>query len=139
MKSDYFVIAEVARRRFAMAGSAGIVAMLVLVGLAGGTGWGQPLRHGAQGATGSEESGRSQVVASDIPVDDLNRGTPRRAVHGFLQATRAHDYQRAADYLDLRHVPASEVGTLGPKLARQLKIVLDQTLALDVDALIDTP
>ena len=79
------------------------------------------------------------MAVPDIPVDDMDRGTPRRAVQGFLQATRTHDFQRAASYLDLRHVPAREARIRGPQLARQLKIVLDQTLQLDVDALTDTP
>jgi MscS family membrane protein len=60
-------------------------------------------------------------------------------VEGFLQATRAHNYRRAAEYLDLQRVPAEEAKTLGPQLARHLKIVLDQQLPIDVDRLSDSP
>ena len=67
--------------------------------------WGQPHHQETVGAQGHEPSGQPRQVASDIPVDDLDRGTPRRAVQGFLQAARAHDYQRAAEYLDLRRCP----------------------------------
>ena len=73
-----------------------------------------------------EHEQSSQLGATpDIPVDALDRGTPRRAVEGFLQTARAHDYQRAADYLDLQRFPAGEATILGPTLARHLKIVLD--------------
>jgi MscS family membrane protein len=93
----------------------------------------------AVGVQGHEPSGQPREDASDIPVDDLDRGTPRRAVEGFLQAARAHDYQRAAGYLDLRRLPASEAKTLEAKLARHLKIVLDQKLPIDVENLSDSP
>jgi MscS family membrane protein len=139
MRGDDFVVAEPARRRFTTPGFPGAFALALLVGLAGGAAWGQPLSPGAEGATASGKSTPSQAIVPDIPVDDLDRGTPRRAVRGFLQATRAHDFQRAAGYLDLRYEPAAEVGTLGPRLARELKIVLDQTVHVDVDALVDTP
>ena len=139
MRGDDFVVAETARRRFATAGFSGAFALALLVGLAGGAAWGQPLSPAAEGAAASGENTPSQAVVPDIPVDDLDRGTPRRAVRGFFQATRAHDFQRAAGYLDLQYEPAAEVKTLGPRLARQLKIVLDQTVRVDVDALPDTP
>ncbi len=139
MRGDDFLIAEAAQHRVAMAGFAGILAFALLVGPAHGAAGGAPLSPGAQGATGSGESGRSPEVTPDVPVDDLNRGTPRRAIAGFLERTRARDFKRAAGYLDLRNVPSSEAGTRGPQLARQLKIVLDQTLPIDVDTLSDTP
>jgi MscS family membrane protein len=78
-------------------------------------------------------------VAPDIPVDDFDRGTPRRAVAGFLRAARADDYRRAAEYLDLRDLPADEAKTMGPQLARHLKIILDQKLPIDSDTLSDSP
>ena len=91
------------------------------------------------GAHEHEPSGQPQHVASDIPVDDLDRGTPRRAVEGFLQAAHAHDYHRAARYLNLRRYPAEEAKSLGPQLALHLKIVLDQQLPLDIESLSDSP
>ena len=111
----------------------------LLLGLALGRAWGQTPPHEAVGTQKQEPSGQSPEVASDIPVDDLDRGTPRRAVQGFLQAARTHNYRRAAEYLDLRRVPAEEAKTLGPQLARQLKIVLDQQLSIDVERLSDSP
>ena len=57
--------------------------------------------------------------------DPLNRGTPRGAMHGYLSVAREGDYERAAEYLDLRQLPEEERGS-GPELARQLKVVLQQ-------------
>ena len=66
----------------------------------------------------------------DGPADPLDRGTPRGAMEGFLQAARSGDYERAAEYLDLRRLPQTERGR-GPELARWLKEVLDQKLWVD--------
>lgn len=63
------------------------------------------------------------------------RGTPRATLVGFLEAARAGTYDAAATYLDLRRVRAAD----GARLARELKVVLDQTLWIEVDALSDLP
>src|SRR5262245_30498008 len=89
------------------------------------------------GAAQHEPSVQTGPVPLDMPVDDLDRGTPRRAVQGFLQAVRAHDYHRAARYLNLQQFPTGEAESLGPQLARHLKIVLDQRLPIDVESLSD--
>jgi MscS family membrane protein len=83
-------------------------------------------------------SDQPRAPESGIPVDDLDRGTPRRAVLGFRQAVRAHNYRRAAEYLDLQQLPAEDAKLLGPQLARQLKIVIDQQIPIDVDRLSDS-
>jgi MscS family membrane protein len=74
-----------------------------------------------------------------IADDALGRGTPRSSVRGFLSATKDRDYARAAEYLDLRSLPPDTAGSQGPELARQLRIVLDQTLWIDVDSLSRDP
>ncbi len=71
------------------------------------------------------------------PPDPFNRGTPRGSMHGFLMASRARDYERAAEYLDLRRLPP-EKKDRGPELARRLKVVIDQTLWVDVADLSDS-
>jgi hypothetical protein len=58
---------------------------------------GQPHPPAAIGAGEHEPSGQRREVASDIPVDDLDRGTPHRALAGFDQAAPARHYQRAVD------------------------------------------
>jgi MscS family membrane protein len=116
-----------------------LLAVGLLLGLALSPAWGQPQHQEAIGAQEHQLSGQPREDASDIPVDDLDRGTPRRAVEGFLQAARAHNYQRAAKYLDLRRFPPGEAEIRGPQLARHLKIVLDQKLPIDVDRVSDSP
>ena len=83
------------------------------------------------------EKGRTDSPAPHAPVDPLNRRTPRDAMAGFLDATRHRDYVRAAEFLDLRRLPAATRAQDGPTLARQLRIVLDQVLAPDPEALSD--
>jgi MscS family membrane protein len=51
-------------------------------------------------------------------------------VKGYLAACREGDYEKAANYLDLRRIPGD-----GPTLARQLQIILSRTLWVDVDVL----
>lgn len=83
---------------------------------------------------------RAQVKAGsgalpDAPDDEFNRGTPKTSVLGFLQATRNRDFERAGQYLDL---PAELAGQ-GPKLARQLRIVLGREMWLDFETLSPSP
>jgi MscS family membrane protein len=58
---------------------------------------------------------------------------------GFLSATGARDYTRAAAYLDLREYPAQEAAQIGPTLARHLRVVLDQNLLLHPHDFSDAP
>jgi MscS family membrane protein len=64
---------------------------------------------------------------------------PRSTILGFLQACRDGDYERAAAYLDLSRLNQRDRAAAGPTLARRLKVVLDHTLWLDVEALSDDP
>jgi len=75
--------------------------------------------------------------APAVHVDPLNRRTPRDAMAGFLDATRHRDYARAAEFLDLRRLPAADRAVEGRVLARQLRVVLDQALAPDPETLSD--
>jgi MscS family membrane protein len=72
-------------------------------------------------------------------AEEATRSTPRQSVVGFLEAGIDADYARAAEYLDLRPVPKASRQAQGPRLARQLKVVLDQKLWVDVEALSDEP
>ncbi len=71
------------------------------------------------------------------PPDPFNRGTPRGSMYGFLTAARSGDFERAAEYLDLRQLPTDEQDR-GPELARRLKVVLEQTIWVDVGNLSDS-
>jgi MscS family membrane protein len=66
------------------------------------------------------------------PDDPLERGSPAGTVEGFLNAARARDYQLAASYLDLTDIPAGERPERGPELARQLKLVMDRLLWVEL-------
>jgi len=93
------------------------------------------LEHGAKQEPAEVPKGQEPKG----PVDEFDRGTPRRSIEGFLAATRAGDYERAANYLDLRRLPRSTVQEQSPLLARKLKIVLDRSLWIDLDELSDLP
>jgi MscS family membrane protein len=73
------------------------------------------------------------------PADDFNRGIPRSSVAGFMAATHERDYETAAEYLDLRRLPRGLHKSDRPALARELKIVFDRTIWIDLDALSNDP
>jgi len=71
--------------------------------------------------------------------DELGRATPRGAALGYLTACREGDYERAARYLDLRRIETAARDDMGPRLARELKVVLDRRLWVPVEELSDVP
>jgi MscS family membrane protein len=83
---------------------------------------------------------RPETVTRQVaPPDELGRGTPRGTMSGFLSATGARDYTRAATYLDLRDLPGQEASLTGPTLARHLRVMLDQNLLLHPHDFSDEP
>ncbi len=73
------------------------------------------------------------------PEDALHRGTPRSSIVGYMQACSEFDFEKAAEYLDLRNLP-SEVEAIGGKeLARQLNHVLSRAVWLDDYSVSDLP
>jgi len=66
-------------------------------------------------------------------------GSPRAAVQSYIVAARAGNYTEAARYLDLSEIPEEIRAERGPRLAREMKIVLDQKLWIDLEALSDRP
>ena len=80
--------------------------------------------------------GRSGHRRWSIFDDPFDRGTPRTSMAGFLDATHEGDFERASEYLDLRHLRAKKKKTIsGAELARQLGTVFDQALWVDLDSL----
>ena len=73
------------------------------------------------------------------PEDALERGNPRSSIIGYLQAAKEFNWEKAAEYLDLRNLPAdvSEIG--GHELARQFYHVLSRTVWLDQYSVSDSP
>ena len=72
------------------------------------------------------------------PPDPFNRGTPRGAVYGFAAASNKGDYERAAEYLDLRRL-SKEQRQSGPELARQLRSAIGRALSVDYSIFSDAP
>ncbi len=87
----------------------------------------------------AQSSGAQSSGAQSSGDDADDRTTPRRALRAFILAAREHDDARAARALDLSAVPRSERGERGPRLARQLKSVLDQELWIDFERVPDEP
>ena len=74
------------------------------------------------------------------PDDALGRGTQRQSVRGFVAATANGDFEAAAEYLDLRNLPHGLAAGDGPRLSRNLDIVLERELFwIDIDSLSDEP
>ncbi len=72
------------------------------------------------------------------PAEEYDRGVPRSAMLGFLVAFREGDYEKAAEYLDLRRLDAKGREKRAV-LARQLKFVLDQELWVEIERLSQQP
>ncbi len=80
-----------------------------------------------------------QEVVDKGPEDALNRGTPRGSIIGYLDASAKLDFEKAAQYLDMRNLPdeVEEIG--GRELARQLNHVFSRTIWLDDYTVSDNP
>jgi len=88
----------------------------------------------------------TETVAVAIPIqvdkgpeDALNRGTPRSSAIGFLETCSRFDFEKAAEYLDLRNLPDEVVELGGHELARQLNHVLSRSVWLDDYNVSDKP
>jgi len=73
------------------------------------------------------------------PDDDFDRGVPRTSMAGYFKAANSGDLERAAQYFDLRNPPKGYSTRDGPELVRQLKVVLDRSLWVDMDLLSSDP
>ena len=92
----------------------------------------------AQDQQAPRDSG-TLIVADTGPRDALNRGTPRGTIRGFIEACEAVDFERAAQYLDLRNLPEEVAALGGPELARQFHHVLSRAVWLDDYTVSDQP
>jgi len=70
-------------------------------------------------AVSASKTGERQA----IPEDPLGRSTPLGTIAGFTKAVQNKEYERAADYLDIKLSPRR-----AHELSRQLQIVLDRGL-----------
>jgi len=87
----------------------------------------------------AQQQSPAPVRALPAPEDDFNRGLPRTSVEGYLNALQDNDYERAAEYLDLRNLKGALTADDGPLLARKLGVVLGRTLWIDLEQLSEDP
>ena len=85
----------------------------------------------AQEATPEPPVVTAPVTVDKGPEDALGRGNPHDSIVGFLKAAAVFEWEKAAEYLDLRNLPedVSELG--GPELARQFNHVLSRAVWFD--------
>lgn len=95
--------------------------------------WYQALVEGVADEAGALNAGLP------APPEDVDRSTPRETVEGFLVASRSGRFDVAAHFLDLAPFPVDEQERRGRRAARRLKIVLDRTFWVDLDAISDEP
>ncbi len=93
----------------------------------------KPAEPTSEGVT--KPDSQPEPIKKNIPQDDLNRGVPRQSIRGFLKMARERDFERAAEYLDLRNLPGNIKNIPGPELARQLYIVLSRSFLIDHEML----
>ena len=94
----------------------------------------------------SAQQPATEIIAVEVPVEEdrgpedaLNRGTPRGSIIGFLEAGSVFDFEKAAQFLDLRNLPEEIEELGGHELARQLNHVLSRAVWLDDYTVSDKP
>lgn len=93
----------------------------------------------AKDATGTADAANAVEEEAVERIDPLDRSTPRRSMQNFLAAARDSDWKRAVEFLDMRRVPEGARESRGPRLARELKAVLDRELWVELESLSDEP
>jgi len=114
-----------------------IVLCFMMISIGNGTLHAQPtLTEVIEGtAKKSEEVEIDFATMETPPEDELNRGVPRTTVQGFFSAVRERDFEKAAEFLDLRHLPEQVKKIPGAELAREFRIVLARTVWIDLGEL----
>jgi len=74
-----------------------------------------------------------------IPNDDFERGQPRIAMAGYLHALREGNFLLASEYLDYRNLSEKTLSVGKEELARQLGVVFNRTLWVDLNSISDQP
>jgi MscS family membrane protein len=75
------------------------------------------------------------------PYDELNRSTPRSSLLALALEVKEKNFEKAAEYLDMRYLPFAEEGKEvdGADLARKIAIVARRAMKIDLEALSDDP
>lgn len=73
------------------------------------------------------------------PPPEVQRGSPRAVLSGFLAASNRGGFALAAHYLDLGATPVSEQPRVGARLARRLHLALLRSVWIELDGVSDDP
>ena len=84
-----------------------------------------------------EEKTPEKAEKATVFRDEFKRDTPRGATKGFLDAAKQRDYKKAAKFLNLEHLPYYMDNETPSELARQLKVVFNQKLWIDINNISD--
>jgi len=117
-------------RRLAWIASAFAVSFCLF--LTAGAAASQPTAGMAKPISSSESDAGNGASSSE---EKAAPDSPRVAMSEFTRLTRSEEYEKAAHYLDLSAVDASD----GPILAKRLRDVLDRHLFIDVEKLSPEP
>ena len=93
----------------------------------------------ASPAVAQDEPTPEQTEAPVVPVDEFDRGTPRRSGEGYMNAVDKGDYVLATEYIDTRNLRGEANYVPPEELARQLSVVINRAKWTDVADLIDDP
>ncbi|HXJ91762.1 MAG TPA: mechanosensitive ion channel domain-containing protein [Terriglobia bacterium] len=102
--------------------------------LSAGPVWGQKLLQKAVSNQPPAPQTTPTPPPQEVPQDPLGRDSPYGTVVGFLKAAESDDWARGADFLDSKQAAPQK-----QELARQLKLVLDRGLSLDLDTVSKNP
>jgi MscS family membrane protein len=86
-----------------------------------------------------DEPVTEEPEAPVVPIDEFDRGTPRRAGEGFMSAVDKGDYVLATEFIDTRNLRGEANYVPPEELARQLSVVINRAKWTDVADLIDDP
>lgn len=87
----------------------------------------------------AQETGSPATDAPNIPADEFDRGSPASSAEGFLAAVDKGDYERGAQYLDLRNLRGEATDLTGAQLARRLYVIIKRATWVDTDSLVNDP
>ena len=90
-------------------------------------------------AWAEEDSEAESFLSEDELIEQIDQRTPLSSAIGFMQFAEKGDYERAAEYLDLRYLPDEIKSVDGAVLAEQLYVVIARKIAIDFGALSDAP
>jgi len=85
----------------------------------------------------SDESSSERDIEDTfkVPRDEYERGQPRSAIAGYLRAMRSANLPLATNYLDYRNLSEKTLSVGKEELARQLGVVLNRTLWVDLNSI----